>query len=198
MKSKNNFQPESDQFYRNQTQNNNNSKNKQTQIIDGNITENEIFNKKNYFNYKYLSNEKKSEIFTKNSKIFIRSISDAVVATKQISNIQNLRNYDKLYTYILHNGIKNQEFLLAKYCDHDLCDPSLIACRRRISYEIYLMTKFALNIYIKNHSKLKSMNTYHDYDLFLSDLLKYMKMDLNDYSIYIKKKYKNDLENLTY
>jgi len=157
---------------------------------------NDIFSKNNYFNYKYLSNEKKAEIFTKNSKIFIRSISDAVIATKQISNIQNLRNYDKLYTYILNNGINNNDFLLVKYCSHDLCDPSLIACRNRISYEIYLMTKFALNIYIKNHSKLKSLNDYTEYDQFLNDMLKYMKRDLNDYSKYIKNKYKSDLENI--
>lgn len=193
MNNKNNFHDESDQHYQNQ----NNSFN-QPQIKNGNQSDSESFNNKNFFNYKYLSNEKKAEIFTKNSRIFIRSISDAIVATKQISTIQNLRNYDKLYTFILNNGIKNNDFLLVKYCNHDLCDPSLIACRRRISYEIYLMTKFALNIYIKNHSKLKAMNTYYEYDQFLTGLLKYMKRDLNDYSKYIKNKYKNDLENITY
>jgi hypothetical protein len=163
-----------------------------------NQIEKDVFDKENYFKYKYLSNDKKAEIFTKNSKIFIRSLSDAVTATKQINNIQNLRNYDKLYTYILNNGIKNNEFLLVKYCSHELCDPNLIACRRKISYEIYLITKFALNIYIKNHAKLKSINDYDEYDQFLNDLLKYMKRDLNDYSKYIKKKYQNELDNISY
>jgi len=204
MNNKNPFQPkETNQNYAvNQNETNNiysNHSRMNLNIKDKSSDNNYIiFNKNNYFNYKYLSNEKKAEIFTKDSKIFIRSISDAVVATKQIANIENLRNYDKFYTIILNNGIINNDYLLVKYCEHDLCDPSLIACRKRISYEIYLMTKFALNIYIKNHAKLKSMHTYYEYDQFLTDLLKYMKRDLNDYSKYIKNKYKSDLNNITY
>lgn len=153
----------------------------------------DIHNENGYFKYKYLSNQKKAEIFTQNSKIFIRSISDAIVAAHQITELQNYRNYDKLYTYILNNGIKNSEFLLVKYCNHDLCDASLIACRRKVSYEIYLMTKFSLNFYIKNHEKLKMLNTYYDYDQFLTQLLRHLKRDLFEYSKYIKNIYKDDL-----
>lgn len=196
MNNKNNNQFETNELNLNHNMNSQFSQNNHSKLRN---EKNSNLNKStNYFEYKYLSNEKKAEIFTKDSKIFVRSLSDAVVATKQISILDNLRNYDRLYTYILNNGVQNNEFLLVKYCNHDLCDPSLIACRSRISYEIYLMTKFALNIYIKNHSILKSMNTYHEYDEFLTDLLKYMKRDLSDYSKYIKNRYKNDLEKVTY
>ena len=115
---------------------------------------------KNYdssIDYKYLSKEKKAEIFTKDSKIFIRSISDSVVASKQINRINTLRKLDNIYNCLLNLGIKNNDFLLYKYCDHSLCESNLIACKDKISYEIYLMSKFCLSLYMKNHKRLKNI-----------------------------------------
>ncbi len=154
---------------------------------------NQIINYDSPIEYKYLSKEKKAEIFTKDSKIFIRSISDSIVACKQINRINTLRRFDNIYNCLINIGIKNNDFLLYKYCDHKLCESNLIACKDTKSYEIYLMSKFCLNLYMKNHKRIKEINNYYDYNKFLDELLIVLKRDLNDYSKYIKSNYSKDL-----
>ena len=168
-----------------------------TNSVDKNHTninqQNKIINYDSSIDFQYLSKQKKAEIFTKDSKIFIRSISDSVVATKQINRINTLRNLDNIYNCILNHGIKNNDFLLYKSCNHRLCENNLIACKNKTSYEVYLMTKFCLNVYMKNHKKLKEINNFYEYNNFLDEMLIVLKKDLKDYSGYIKTAYANDL-----
>jgi hypothetical protein len=111
----------------------------------------------------YIQNaEKKAKQFTLDSRIFIRSLSDALSCTKQIAEIRCSRGLYYNYISILENSLQKDDILLAKYCDHELCHPNIIASKNIKSYEIYFMMKFSVNLFINYYSRLKKTKDYFD------------------------------------
>jgi hypothetical protein len=136
-----------------------------------------------------MNDEKRKAIqFTLDSKIFIRSLSDAYVCTKQIAQL----NVDKAKYFfnvtVLHESLIKKELLLAKYCQHDICNVNVIASKNQLSYEIYFMVKFSINLFLKYYNDIKDKKDYYELSKELVKIQDDLKLDLSNYIGYIKRR----------
>jgi hypothetical protein len=136
-----------------------------------------------------MKEEKRKAIqFTLDSKIFIRSLSDAYVCTRQIAQL----NVDKAKYFfnvtVLHESLFKKELLLAKYCTHDICNVNVIASKNKLSYEIFFMVKFSINLFLKYYNGIKDKKDYYELSKELVKIQHDLKQDLNNYVGYIKRR----------
>jgi hypothetical protein len=135
-----------------------------------------------------MNDKKKAIQFTLDSRIFIRSLSDAFTCTRQIAQI----NVDKAQYFfnisIMLDSFYKRDLLISKFCNHDVCNTNVIACSNMISYEKYFMIKFSINLFLKYYNRIKIHNDYHDLACELIKIQENLKDDLNNYIGYIKRR----------
>jgi hypothetical protein len=136
-----------------------------------------------------MSNEKLKAIqFTIDSRVFVRSLSDAYVCTRQIAQM----NVDKaLYFFnlsVLLDSLKNKDLFLAKFCEHDLCNVNIIACSNIYSFEKYFYMKFAVNLFLRYYNGIKTKEDYYEMSKELDRVYINLREDLNNYVGFIKRR----------
>lgn len=136
-----------------------------------------------------MSNDKQKALqFTLDSRVFIRSLSDAYVCTRQIAQI----NVDKAQYFfnitVLLDSLNNKDLLLAKFCNHDVCNVNLIACSNMFSYEKYFSMKFSVNLFLKYYNGIKTKNDYYELSKELDNVYSNLREDLNNYVGFVKRR----------
>jgi hypothetical protein len=136
-----------------------------------------------------MSNDKQKALqFTLDSRIFIRSLSDAYTCTRQIAQIKIDKAQYFFNITLLLESLRNKDLLLAKYCDHDICNVNVIACSNIYSYEKYFTMRFAINLYLKYYNGIKTKNDFYELSKELDRVYADLRSDLNNYVGYIKRR----------
>jgi len=107
-----------------------------------------------------IDNNLKAQIFTFDAKVFLRSLNDAVVCTKQIASINCSKDLYLEKISILNMAMKSRSLLLAKFCDHDICNANIIASSSINAYYNYFMLKFSVNLYLNFMENLNKADDY--------------------------------------
>jgi hypothetical protein len=131
-----------------------------------------------YIPGKPLDDKTKSKIFTFDSKVFIRSLSDAVTCTRQVAQINCSKELYLNKVSILDTTLRNGSLLLAKFCDHDICNANIIASTNINSYYNYFMMKFSINLYLNFYEKLKEATQYDSLSNELDKIHEGLRNDL--------------------
>jgi hypothetical protein len=135
-----------------------------------------------------MSNDKQKSIqYTLDSRVFIRSLSDAYVCTKQIAQIKIDKAQYFFNITLLLDSLKYKDLLLAKYCEHDVCNVNVIACNNIYSYEKYFSMKFAINLFLKYYNGIKTKQDFYELSKELDRVYIELQEDLNNYVSYIKR-----------
>ncbi len=132
-----------------------------------------------------------AERFTSDARVFIRSLTDAVVCAKQLSafSIDEFL-YDE-YTNELAHLPKSKQLLLAKYCKHELCNVNVIAATNVNSYYTYFMTKFAINLFLTNINQMQKSKTFPELLKEMDAINNSLNIQLRNYINYTKDKHFN-------
>jgi hypothetical protein len=135
----------------------------------------------------FKNNERiKSKQFTLDSKIFTRSLSDAIICTKQIAEMDcNKEIYYNSLSYLAYSKLNNL-ILLGKYCKHDICNVNIIAAKDLTAYENYFMMKFSVNLFLNYYDRLKNKKDYFSLGNELDKIYIDLHTDLSSYLKYIK------------
>jgi hypothetical protein len=140
-------------------------------------------------NYIKIDDKAKAAIFTHDARVFVRSLSDAIICTQQIAAINcNKEMYLKKIS-TLDQSQKSGTLLLAKYCDHDICNVNLIASKSFNSYYTYFMMKFSVNLFLNFFQRLNTTRDYFALNKELDFILDNLREDLKRYIIFTKRKH---------
>ena len=131
----------------------------------------------------------KAKIFTFNARVFVRSLSDAIVCTKQIATINCSKELYLDKISILDKTLRKGSLLLAKYCDHEICNSNVIASSSLNSYYNYFMLKFSVNLYLNFYERLNEADDYYKLNKELDSIHDTLKNDLTFYLGNTKRKY---------
>lgn len=131
----------------------------------------------------------KAKIFTFDSKVFVRSLSDAIICTNQVVKINTNKELYLNKISILDKTLKNKYLLLAKYCNHDICNANIIASKSLTSYYNYFMMKYSVNMYLNFYDSLKEISDYETLSNQLDNINEILKNDLQLYVSHLKRKY---------
>ena len=140
-------------------------------------------------NNQKIDDKTKAAIFTHDARVFLRSISDALVCTKQIASINCNKEMYLERIAILDQTLKHKTLLLAKYCEHDICNVNIIASSSFNSYYTYFLLKFSVNLFLNYYERLKNIKDFYalgkEFDLIYYTL----NMDLKNYVDQTKRKH---------
>jgi hypothetical protein len=131
----------------------------------------------------------KAKIFTFDAKVFLRSLNDAVVCTKQIANINCSKELYLDKISILDKTMKKRTLLLAKYCDHDICNVNIIASSSMNSYYNYFLLKFSVNLYLNFMEGLNQADDFYKLSKELDLIHQTLNNDLKFFVGHTKRKY---------
>ena len=141
------------------------------------------------FNSTKIDDKIKAQVFTFNAKVFVRSLSDAVTCTKQIAAINCSKELYLDKISILDKTMKKGSLLLAKFCEHDICNSNIIASSSLNSYYNYFMMKFSVNLYLNFMERLNQADDYYKLNKEMDSIHEDLKNDLTYYISNAKKKY---------
>lgn len=131
----------------------------------------------------------KAKEFSLDARIFLRSLNDALVCTKQISGIKTSRNLYYNVVSQLETSLKNKDIFLGKYCDHDVCNTIIIASSNFKSYQLYFTMKFSVNLFLNFYDGLNKARDYFELEKELDRIHTNLKNDLSSYVSHTKIKH---------
>jgi hypothetical protein len=131
----------------------------------------------------------KAKIFTHDARVFLRSLSDAITCSRQVSAMEANKDLYLTKISILDKTLKNKTLLLSKHCDHDICNVNLIASTSFNSYYNYFLMKFSVNLFLNFYDKIKEKNDFFSLSEEMDLIHNKLKIDLKNYIVQSKRKH---------